>query len=97
MNKLLRNFLLTFLLLLNVSSYSYAKDKRLPDVRSSMAMVVSQHSDEVIYQKKAYTKTSIASLTKLMTAMVMIDSGLDLKEKVVISKEDIDRLKYRER
>jgi D-alanyl-D-alanine endopeptidase (penicillin-binding protein 7) len=59
-----------------------------------MAMVVHQDSDKVIYQKKAYTKTSIASLTKLMTAMVIIDSGINLQEKVKISKLDIDRLKW---
>ena len=59
-----------------------------------MAMVVNQNTDKVIYQKKAYTQTSIASLTKLMTAMVILDSGIDLNEKVAISKHDIDRLKW---
>ena len=94
MNKITRNFLLIFLLSLTAFSFSYAKDQRLPEVRSSMAMVVNQNTDKVIYQKKAYTQTSIASLTKLMTAMVILDSGIDLNEKVAISKHDIDRLKW---
>ena len=59
-----------------------------------MAMVVHQDSYKIIYQKKAYTRTTIASLTKLMTAMVIIDSGINLQEKVKISKLDIDRLKW---
>ena len=44
-------------------------------------MVVNQDSGEVIYQKNADAKASIASLTKLMTAMVVLDSGLDLTKK----------------
>ena len=94
MFKSLIQFLLIFLFLLPTFSLVYAKDKKSPDVRSAMAMVVHQDSDKIIYQKKAYTRTSIASLTKLMTAMVIIDSGINLQEKVKISKLDIDRLKW---
>ena len=43
---------------------------------------------DVIYEKKANEKSSIASLTKLMTAMVIIDSNLDLNETVTITKDD---------
>ena len=32
----------------------------------------------------------IASITKLMTAMVILDSGLDLDEKITVTKEDRD-------
>ncbi len=94
MLKSLIQFLLITFFLLPTSNLVFAKNKKLPDVRSAMAMVVHQDSDKVIYQKKAYTKTSIASLTKLMTAMVIIDSGINLQEKVKISKLDIDRLKW---
>jgi len=71
----------------------YAKKSSILKVRSSKVMVVNQESGEVIYQKNAYSKGSIASLTKLMTAMVIIDSGLDLNKKIRISKLDIDKLK----
>ena len=94
MLKSLIQFLLITFFLLPASNLVFAKNKKLPDVRSAMAMVVHQDSDKVIYQKKAYTKTSIASLTKLMTAMVIIDSGINLQEKVKISKLDIDRVKW---
>ncbi len=71
----------------------YAKKSSILKIRSSKVMVVNQESGEVIYQKNAYSKGSIASLTKLMTAMVIIDSGLDLNKKIRISKLDIDKLK----
>jgi D-alanyl-D-alanine endopeptidase (penicillin-binding protein 7) len=70
----------------------YAKDLK-PNVKSSIAMIVHQETGEIIYQKNAYTKSSIASLTKIMTAMVVLDSGINLDEEVKITKADIDRIK----
>ena len=79
---------------LSSSKIFYAKKSPKLIVRSSKVMVVNQDSGKVIYQKNAYSKAPIASLTKLMTAMVIIDSGIDLNAKVKISKLDIDRLKW---
>ncbi len=70
----------------------FAKDLK-PNVKSSIAMIVHQETGEIIYQKNAYTKASIASLTKIMTAMVVLDSGINLDEEVKITKADIDRIK----
>lgn len=56
-------------------------------------MIVHQETGEIIYQKNAYTTASIASLTKIMTAMVVLDSGINLDEEVKITKADIDRIK----
>ena len=70
----------------------YAKDLK-PNVKSSIAMIVHQETGEIIYQKNAYTTASIASLTKIMTAMVVLDSGINLNEEVKITKADIDRIK----
>ncbi len=71
----------------------YVKNSKSLKVRSSKAIVVNQNTGEVIYQKNADIKASIASLTKLMTAMVVLDSGLDLNKKITITKADIDRVK----
>ena len=79
---------------LSTTEIFYAKKSSKLIVRSSKVMVVNQDSGRVIYQKNAYSTASIASLTKLMTAMVIIDSGIDLNVKVKISKQDIDRLKW---
>ena len=60
-----------------------------PDLRSASAIVIDSEGRE-IYSKDADTVRPIASITKLMTAMVIIDSGLDLDEKITITKEDRD-------
>jgi D-alanyl-D-alanine endopeptidase (penicillin-binding protein 7) len=78
-----------------ISSQLQSKEKiNDPKIRSLRAMIVNQQSGEIIYKKNSKQKASIASLTKLMTAMVILDSGLDLSEEVRISKKDIDKLKW---
>jgi D-alanyl-D-alanine endopeptidase (penicillin-binding protein 7) len=71
----------------------YVKNSKSLKVRSLKAIVVNQNTGEVIYEKKADAKASIASLTKLMTAMVVLDSGMDLNKKIKLTKADIDRVK----
>tara|TARA_Y100000748_G_scaffold17591_1_gene13572 strand:+ start:24907 stop:25785 length:879 start_codon:yes stop_codon:yes gene_type:complete len=105
-NLYLRSFLLAALLFSPFSNLTFAKDpshSKSPSlyvknskslkVRSLKAIVVNQNTGEVIYQKNSDAKASIASLTKLMTAMVVLDSGLDLNKKIKITKADIDRVK----
>ena len=53
--------------------------KGSPDLRSASALVIGA-GNEVIYGKDIDTVRPIASITKLMTVMVVIDSGLDLDE-----------------
>ena len=60
-----------------------------PKLRSASAMVVSDDGT-VIYGKDADTVRPIASITKLMTAIVILDSGVDLAEKITVTKEDRD-------
>lgn len=60
---------------------------------SAAALVVDQKSGEALYAKNEAIPTSIASITKLMTAMVTLDAGLPLDEEITISEEDVDRLK----
>jgi D-alanyl-D-alanine endopeptidase (penicillin-binding protein 7) len=60
-----------------------------PDLRSASAIVIDADGN-VIYGKDVDTVRPIASITKLMTAMVILDSGLDLKEKVTVTKADRD-------
>ena len=64
-----------------------------PELGSSMALIVDESTGEIIYSKNAESRTSIASITKLMTAMVALDAGLPLSEKITISNDDIDRVK----
>jgi D-alanyl-D-alanine endopeptidase (penicillin-binding protein 7) len=69
-------------------------------LKSAAALVLDQNGAEV-YSKHVSEPRPIASITKLMTAMVILDSDLDLQEKIAITKDDRDliqltgsRLKY---
>jgi D-alanyl-D-alanine endopeptidase (penicillin-binding protein 7) len=62
-------------------------------VASSNALIVNQNTGEVLYAKDADAQTSIASVTKLMTAMVTLDAKLPMDEEIAITEEDIDTLK----
>ncbi|MBV8211402.1 MAG: serine hydrolase [Burkholderiaceae bacterium] len=59
-----------------------------PRLRSEMALVVDQDTDEVLYQKNAEQVSSIASITKLMTAMVTLDAHLPMDEELEVRRED---------
>ena len=62
-------------------------------LRSSSALVLDADTGEVVIDKNADAVTPIASITKLMTAMVILDRNLDLNQRIVISREDGDSLK----
>ena len=63
------------------------------DLRSGAALVIDQKTGEALYAKNAAVPASIASITKLMTAMVTLDAGLSMDDEITISNEDVDRLK----
>ena len=60
---------------------------------SSKALVINQNTGETIYAKNTNLPTPIASITKLMTAMVMLDAKQSPDEVIYVSDEDIDYLK----
>jgi D-alanyl-D-alanine endopeptidase (penicillin-binding protein 7) len=60
---------------------------------SSSALVIDQSTGQAVLEKHADTVTPIASISKLMTAMVVLDAKLDLHEVIAISDEDVDGLK----
>ena len=62
-------------------------------VASSDALIVNQNTGEVLYAKDTDAQTSIASVTKLMTAMVTLDAKLPMDEEITITDEDVDTLK----
>ena len=70
-----------------------AKAHKTVYLRSSSALVLDADTGEVVIDKNADAVTPIASITKLMTAMVILDRGLDLNQRIVISREDTDALK----
>jgi serine-type D-Ala-D-Ala endopeptidase (penicillin-binding protein 7) len=61
---------------------------------SQYALVVEEETGKVLYEKNATNAVPIASLTKLMTAMVVLDTKPDLEMPVRIEASDVDTLKH---
>jgi len=64
-----------------------------PGLSSSAALIMHERTGEVLYQKNPDELAPIASITKLMTAMVVLDAQLPLNELLTIGQEDVDTLK----
>ncbi|MDP4622613.1 MAG: serine hydrolase, partial [Hydrogenophaga sp.] len=60
---------------------------------ASVALVIDQSTNEVLFSKNDDAVLPIASLTKLMTGLVVADAQLPLDEEITITREDIDTLK----
>lgn len=65
----------------------------VPLLSSHAALILNSQTGETLYQKNINERVPIASITKLMTAMVVLDSGIDLNQEVTISDSEVDRLK----
>ncbi|MGF6753836.1 D-alanyl-D-alanine endopeptidase [Paraburkholderia sp. GAS42] len=59
-------------------------------LRSSVAYVVDQNSSEPLFDKNSRAVVPIASITKLMTAMVVLDSKAPMTEQIEVTDEDRD-------
>lgn len=63
-------------------------------LRSEIAFVQDLESSTVLYQKNSDAVRPIASISKLMTALVVAESGLPMDEMLEIIDEDVDRVKH---
>jgi D-alanyl-D-alanine endopeptidase (penicillin-binding protein 7) len=61
---------------------------------SQHALVFEEESGQILAEKDAHAIVPIASLTKLMTAMVVLDAKLDMDELISIAESDVDTLKH---
>ncbi|MEM5439191.1 D-alanyl-D-alanine endopeptidase [Paraburkholderia diazotrophica] len=59
-------------------------------LRSSVAYVVDQNTSETLFDKNSRAVVPIASITKLMTAMVVLDSKAPMTEQIEVTDEDRD-------
>jgi serine-type D-Ala-D-Ala endopeptidase (penicillin-binding protein 7) len=59
-------------------------------LKSSVAYVMDQNTNEVLFSKNPQAVLPIASITKLMTALVVVEAGLPLDEKLTVTADDID-------
>ena len=60
------------------------------ELKSSVALVLDQDTNEVLFSKNPQAVLPIASLTKLMTALVVTEANLPLDEMLTVSQDDVD-------
>jgi len=60
------------------------------DLKSSVALVVDQETNEVLLSKNDHAVLPIASLTKLMTGLIVSGANLPMDEAITITEEDVD-------
>ncbi|MFW7342672.1 D-alanyl-D-alanine endopeptidase [Pollutimonas sp. H1-120] len=69
-------------------------DTRQAMLRSEVAFVQDLESSHVLYDKNGDEVRPIASISKLMTALVVAEAGLPMDEVLEISDADVDRLRH---
>jgi D-alanyl-D-alanine endopeptidase (penicillin-binding protein 7) len=82
-------FALVFVLALSIG-FAQAGEPKKVVLRSNAALVIDAATGEIVIDKNGDKLTPIASITKLMTAIVILESGLDLEAPVALSREDVD-------
>lgn len=63
------------------------------ELNSSVALVIDQETNEVLFSKNDSAVLPIASLTKLMTGLVIADADLDMSTPITITSDDVDTYK----
>ena len=66
------------------SAYNYNQ----PTVNARAALVMDAQTGEVLFGKNTNSVLPIASITKLMTAVITADAGLDMSEKIILQQGD---------
>lgn len=64
------------------------------DLKSSVAFVLDENSSEVLFEKNANVALPIASITKLMTGLIVVQAGQDMDEMLTITDDDVDRERF---
>jgi serine-type D-Ala-D-Ala endopeptidase (penicillin-binding protein 7) len=65
--------------------------QEVPDVRAEAAIIYNPATREVLWSSNAESERSIASITKVMTALVVFESGIDLATPVTVQPSDVSR------
>jgi D-alanyl-D-alanine endopeptidase (penicillin-binding protein 7) len=93
MNRVHGSSLLVFVLLA-ASTVGYAENakrvpKHSPQLKSNAVLVLDEETSDVLYSRKADVATPIASITKLMTALVVLEGQQPLDEMIEITSADV--------
>lgn len=63
----------------------------VPDVRAAAAIIYNPQTGDVLWENNSHDQRSIASLTKIMTAITFVADEPDLAERVTITRADVTR------
>lgn len=80
--------------ILGALAFFYVTSSVAMPLNSQYAVVVEDGTAQVLFEKNANIKVPIASLTKLMTAMVILDAKPNMDEIISIEQADLDMLKH---
>jgi serine-type D-Ala-D-Ala endopeptidase (penicillin-binding protein 7) len=61
----------------------------VPDVRAAAAIIFNPVTGQVLYEQNSQDKRSIASITKVMTALVYLEDNPDLASDVAVERSDV--------
>jgi D-alanyl-D-alanine endopeptidase (penicillin-binding protein 7) len=65
--------------------------REVPDVRAEAAIIYNPTTGEVLWEDHAQDQRSIASITKVMTALVFLESGASLEAPMTVVRSDVSR------
>jgi D-alanyl-D-alanine endopeptidase (penicillin-binding protein 7) len=65
--------------------------QEVPDVRAAAAIIYNPETQQVLWQSNAQEERSIASITKVMTALVFLESNTPLDAPVTVQRSDVYR------
>jgi len=65
--------------------------REVPDVRAEAAIIFNPETGEILWESHAKEPRSIASITKVMTALVFLESGAPLDQMVTVQRSDVSR------
>ncbi len=68
-----------------------ASGELVPDVRAAAAIIYNPQTNEVLWEENSQTPRSIASITKVMTATVVLGDDPDLSRRITIVRSDVSR------
>ena len=61
----------------------------VPDLRAAAAIIYNPETNQVLWEENSQDQRSIASITKVMTATVFLESNPDMTERVTVEKSDV--------
>src|SRR3989337_54048 len=61
----------------------------VPDIRAAAAIIFNPETGQVLWEENAQDKRSIASITKVMTALVFLEDDPDLSQEITVERSDV--------